>query len=228
MLRPNLAGTCGRRRAGSREEGFTLIEILVVIVIIATLASLVAALAPTMIAKARETECSNNLKQIGGLMQALDAKGDLVQYSGAGYLLQVKDQVSDDNLKVFVCPDENENPDDPRPEVGSQAFIDMYRDLDLKTGVIEQRHSSYAGANWKMFPEKKSGRGALETRPWGADKCLNGQAHHDGIVVLYPGAKVEKIEFENLAGHDEETGAIIVGPDSPDPILQKLVYLPPR
>lgn len=49
-------------------RGFTLVELLVVIVIIATLAALSLTLGPRMMAKARATESLQNLRQIGPVM----------------------------------------------------------------------------------------------------------------------------------------------------------------
>lgn len=52
----------------ARHDGFTLVELLVVIVIIATLASLSLTVIPRMLVKARATESIQNLRQIGPLL----------------------------------------------------------------------------------------------------------------------------------------------------------------
>ncbi len=54
---------------GARAQGFTLIELLVVIAIIAILASILFPVFAQARAKARETACANNLRQIGFAMR---------------------------------------------------------------------------------------------------------------------------------------------------------------
>ncbi len=58
----------------SRRQGFTLIEVLVVIAIIATLVALIVPVAGRMLDTADNAKCSSNLRQIGTLIQtaALD------------------------------------------------------------------------------------------------------------------------------------------------------------
>jgi len=212
-----------RRNHQRRSGGFTLIEILVVITIIAALAGLVVALVPQLIGKSEETQSMNNLKNIGGLLMTKKAAGDMKKWSGAAFLLQVKDQVMDEDLKVFVSPSDDNFPD--RPLSGTDEFIAMYRELkDMKTGV-EDKHCSYAGPNWAKFPEKKTGREALRSRLWGCDRCYEGSPFHAGVVVLYGTSKVEILKLEEIKGADVEQGIVQVGLNSPDERLKKMCYL---
>jgi prepilin-type N-terminal cleavage/methylation domain-containing protein len=67
--------TDGRRVAERRPSGFTLVELLVVIAIIATLIGLLLPAIQSARESARQTQCSNNLKQIGlGLLGFHEAR----------------------------------------------------------------------------------------------------------------------------------------------------------
>ena len=68
-----------------RNHGFTLIEILVVITIIAALAGMVMTLLPVVTAARYRAECGNNLMQIGGLLTARQAGDGLEYRSGAAF-----------------------------------------------------------------------------------------------------------------------------------------------
>jgi prepilin-type N-terminal cleavage/methylation domain-containing protein len=208
-------------------RGFTLIEILVVITIIAALTGLVVSLVPIATEARRKTECGNNLMQIGGMLAALRSGEGVQHYNGAGFLLQVANRVKDDDLKVFTCPGESRNPDDPRPRSGTEEFIAMYREgMDVEAGKFEDRHCSYAGPNWADFPARTSGKDALRTRFWACDKCRNGHPHHDGLMVLYDSSKVGMVELRDLKGHTEDSERILLGKDSPDRRLEAMTFFP--
>ncbi len=207
-----------------RDSGFTLIEILVVITIIAALVGMVTLVIPQGQEKKDLVTCMNNLNQIGGLLATLQAGKGYKEYSGAAFVLQVADEVGDEDLKVFNCPGDK---DAARPESGSAEFIAMFRkDMNLKEGKVEDKHCSYAGPNFKDHPIPKAGAAAKETRLWACDKCRNGAAQHNGIVVLYTSTKVEKLEVADLEGHNKEEGTIVVGPNSGDKRLAKMIFFP--
>jgi prepilin-type N-terminal cleavage/methylation domain-containing protein len=213
--------------AARREAGFTLIEILVVITIIAALSGLVVAVVPIAIEKSKETACLNNLLQIGGILSGLKSSGELQQYSGAAFVLQAAEFVKDDDLSMFVCPGEAVNPDDPRPDVKGDRFINLFREeMDLTAGKVEDRMCSYAGPNLRKFPPAKVGRDSQRTRLWACDKCRNGHAHHDGIAVLHESSKVEILRMRDLKGHDDGENRILVGPNSPDSRLMVMSFFP--
>ena len=209
-----------------REQGFTLIEILVVITIIAALVGMVTLVIPRGQEAKNRVECMNNLRQIGAFLATINTGDGFKPYSGAAFVLQVAGDVSDEDLNVFICPGEPDNLDDPRPTIGDKSFIDMYRKMDLKTGQVEDRYTSYAGANRKAYPQPKAGPAARKTQIWACDKCRNGMAHHDDIVILYSSTKVDFLKFGDLEGHDAESGEIIVGPGSQDERLEKMIFFP--
>ena len=207
----------------SRNRGFTLIEILVVITIIAALAGMVVALVPMLNRQSEMTQSMNNLKQIGGILQAKQAGGKLKYFSGAAFLLQAMDEIKDDDLKVFISPSDKVFPD--RDDFGTENFIESYRTLDLKAGIANE-HCSYAGPNWAEFPQARAGRAALKSRLWGCDRCYKGVPFGDGICVLYDSGKTEFIDIEKIKGADLENGFIQVGKHSPDELLNKMCYCP--
>jgi len=214
-----------------REKGFTLIEILVVITIIAVLAGLVAVLAPKMIAEGKKTQCMHNLTQIGGLLKALEAKNQLRRFSGAAFVLQVHEEstFTENQYEVFICPAEIPEPGDLRPEIGSDDFAALYRGLELPGGV-KFNHCSYAGPNFKEHQFPRSGKAAKKAQLWACDRCTTDGAtfHPDGISVLYNDSSVKFLQIENMKGHDPDLGLVQIGNHSSDDRLKKMVFFPPN
>ena len=72
------------------EAGFTLVEILVVITIIAALIGVVAAIIPQAQQANRKVQCANNLKNIGGMLVQRQTGKGLGVRGGAAMLLQLE------------------------------------------------------------------------------------------------------------------------------------------
>ena len=53
----------------------------------------------------------NKLRQIGRLLMARQAIGDLEKFSGPAFLLQAAPDMSDEDLSQFICPGESRTPD---------------------------------------------------------------------------------------------------------------------
>jgi prepilin-type N-terminal cleavage/methylation domain-containing protein len=107
----------------SRRPAFTLIELLVVIAIIALLAALLFPVLRASRAKARETTCGSQMRQIGLALQMYrDDCGELPPHLSSLFPAYVRD------ARLFVCPSD--------PKQGHQDGNDFLEsDLYLKSGV---------------------------------------------------------------------------------------------
>ncbi|HEY3329829.1 MAG TPA: DUF1559 domain-containing protein [Capsulimonadaceae bacterium] len=103
------------KKSLSTYKAFTLIELLVVIAIIAILAAILFPVFATAREKARQTQCSSNLKQIGlALCQYVQDYDDVtppdqiqVIYGGQGYSVTPCLMPYVKSTQTFLCPDGN-------------------------------------------------------------------------------------------------------------------------
>ena len=188
--------------------GFTLIEILVVLTIIATLAGMVSLLVVNAQRKRIQMECTRNVQQLVGLLESGER---YPAASGANLILYLvhKGAVQGrDELEVLFCPgDERETLRD----AGGEA---AYKDVDLDRQ--EYGHlTSYAGRD-QSRPEIRARKGARSVVLIADDS----QDHHfdQGIVVGLSGGVAkwrDKVDDYEIRSDAE----LLVGPGSSQPEL---------
>ncbi|HEU4395068.1 MAG TPA: type II secretion system protein [Planctomycetota bacterium] len=205
------------RTGRTRERGFTLVEILVVITIIAALIGIVAAIIPQATAANRKVQCQNNLKNIGSILQERAAGKGLGSRGGSAMLLQTYTLglgIRKGDERVFLCPGDiqsrGQNLDDPE-------FKKRYDTIDLNR--IDPLLISYAGRNRKIHPLRPDKN---EKQGWAVD-CQGDTGeighHQGGVNILYDDSSVVFLDTEALGVGVEDV--IKVGPDSTIEELKK-------
>ncbi len=209
-----------RRARSSVEGGFTLVEILVVLAIIATLIGIVAAVIPRAMNANRKFTCGSNLRNIGAmLVERTAASKGLGTRGGAAMLLQVYkplQMIKKGDERVFLCPGDvlvrGQNIDDPE-------FRKRYDTLDLDH--LDTTLCSYAGRNRKLYPIRPDSN---EKQAWACD-CQGDDGrtghHQGGLNVLYEDGSVNFLDREALGLQSEDP--IVVGPESTQKLLMQFI-----
>lgn len=159
-----------------KESGFTLIEVLVVITIIATLAGLVSILIPRGTERANIEVCRQHVGQLVGLLEVADTTR-YPNHSGPNLLLWLvaRGQIAGrDMLENLFCPGDME---ESFKDVGEEA----YKDLDLAKSGAYGHLTSYAARDQKD-KKKRAKRGSIPPVVLVAD---DSEDHHNkkGIVI---------------------------------------------
>lgn len=206
-----------RRRA----KGFTLIEIMVVIAIIAGLVTTVAIIVPKMQETQKQTTCMNQLSQLGQvyLTHELESRAKAQKYSGVAMFLAYRKTAQDikrGDERVLVCPGDQgvfiPETDDDRKK---------YDNVDLDNPPDDL--CSYAGRDFKNFPLNVESK---DKEIVGSDRQgRDGRTmHHQNLIVcVYTGGDVQKMTREQLGVSAD--APIVIGPESDNAMLKKVAYV---
>ena len=206
----------------NRAQGFTLIEILVVITIIASLAGAVLILVPRIQEKQRQTTCANHLRQLGGIYtsESMEKPGLPPQVGASLWLhYRQKHYIQKTREEVLTCPGDN-----TVRVPANDADAERYDEINLADPPLDV--CSYMGRDFLTYPLSNEAEAAQII---GCDR--NGTDfktphHRDGLNILYDDGAVQFKDREFLGLTPEDP--IVVGPDSDVEILRQVVYGPPR
>lgn len=203
-----------------KTQGFTLIEIMVVIAIIAGLIGTVAIIVPQMQERQRKLQCLNNLSQLGQTFttKRLEKPGRS-KYVGAAlwlYYRSVTSDIKEGQEAVLICPGDEGIAAADSPEAKAR-----YSNVDL-TNPPEDL-CSYASRDFLAHPLENESK---KLQLIGCDR--NGPtgriAHHkNGLNVAFEDGSTKFIEREELGISPEDP--IVVGPDSPNEMLKQVIYI---
>jgi prepilin-type N-terminal cleavage/methylation domain-containing protein len=206
-----------RRRA----QGFTLIEIMVVIAIIAGLVTTVAIVVPKMQDQQKRLGCMQNLSQLGQIFisNKMENPVKAQRYSGVALWLNMRKGAKDivrGNEKVLICPGDQgiavpETDDDKK----------KWDNVDLDNPPSDL--CSYAARDFKNFPinVESPEKEIIGSDRQGADQRT--MQHKGGIVCCYTEGDAQFVTRDELGVNTENP--IVVGPDADNKNLKKVVYV---
>lgn len=203
-----------RRKA----TGFTLIEIMVVIAIIAGLIGTVAIIVPQMQEKQKRFTCANNLSQLGGLFIAeRTERPGKPKYDGTALWLswrQNTSKIRKNEEAILICPGDN-----GISAADSDQAKSRYDDVDLKNPPNDL--CSYTARDFSVYPLSNESK---EAQIIACDR--NGPdgrtAHHkNGLNVCFDNGQAKFVEREELGVSGDDP--IVVGPESSNAMLKQVV-----
>jgi prepilin-type N-terminal cleavage/methylation domain-containing protein/prepilin-type processing-associated H-X9-DG protein len=199
-------------------SGFTLIEMLAVILIISILASFLVPMVIDAVAASKTTACQANLRNIYQALQTYELKyRQLPSESGIRFFAQLYKmkamENTETNARRLTCPAVNIG----SLTIGNLPWEEWWTDLDR----LEANCSAYAGRDCKNHPLRKlSG-----SEPLVGDDNDPEMNHDTTTNVLYGDGSVHTFEIELLREEGKlgpDVQLLIVGPGSPVDDLTKL------
>jgi prepilin-type N-terminal cleavage/methylation domain-containing protein len=212
------------RRTLSLRAGFTLLELMVVILIISILATFLIPRITSAIERAEVTACQANLRAINqGLIEYRTKYSKLPNGSGVAFFASIiADKVwnaEQATSKQMSCPAVDQSMLTPAQD--GLPLKDWYKDLDQ----IDGGYSSYAGRDLKRHPLRK--HPSTEDEAIVADDNDGGANHGTTTNVLWGNGIVIPLEVVELQKDGtlppgDDILYITVGPDSEVESLRKL------
>jgi prepilin-type N-terminal cleavage/methylation domain-containing protein len=202
-------------------QGFTLIEIMVVIAIIAGLVTTVAVVVPRMQESQRQLGCSNNLSQLGQiyLIQAQENRAKAQKYSGVALWLSYRKNASEvkrGDERALCCPG------DPAVQIPeTEEDKKAYDNVDLANPA--NNLCSYAARDFINFPLNVESK---DKQMIGSDRQGPNQRtmHHKKVIVcVYEAGDCQKVSREELGLNDESD--IVIGPEAENKDLKTMAYI---
>ena len=206
-----------RRRA----QGFTLIEIMVVIAIIAGLIGTVVIVVPQMQERQRKLSCQQNLSGLGTMFVAMRSeKMGKPAYDGQALFLSwrtKKNPIREGEENVLICPGDQGVTVPNTPELQK-----AYDDIDLKNPPTDK--CSYAVRDFTNH-QLSMDSGKKEIIACDRQGSNGRTSHHqDGINVVFDNGQCIFMSKDELGFSADST--IVVGPESPNEDLKKVIYNP--
>lgn len=192
----------------ARRLGFTLIEILAVILIISILVVALVPMVTDAIEASKVTACAGNLRSIydGLMIYRMKFDDQLPDESGVRFFAQIYSRGAIEQTKTnaerLTCPAVQRS----FLTIGQLPWQEWWSDLELVDGT----YSAYAGRDVRRAPIKRlSGSDVLV-----ADDNDGGMNHETTTNVLYGDGSVQGLELailreEGVLGPEEE---LVVGP----------------
>jgi prepilin-type N-terminal cleavage/methylation domain-containing protein len=205
-----------------KTQGFTLIEIMVVIAIIAGLVTAVAIMVPKMQETARQTTCLTNLSQLGQLYitKSMEKQSTAQKYSGVALWLSYRKTGQGGILKgqekALMCPGD---PTFRLPE--NEEDRKQWDNVDLDNPQDDL--CSYTARDFKAYPINME---SPQKEIIGSDRQgSNGRtAHHRNVIICtFNEGDAQKYGREELGIPSESD--IVVGPEAENEMLKKVIYI---